>query len=177
MLVHPFAWLMTEHLLLFGAVPLLLLATTELGFRLGRWRASRHTANERELGGVGAITTGLVRLLAFTLGLTISFAQNRFEVRRELGVTEANAIGTAWLRARLIGGETGATLAGASRITRLACASARSVIAAGQDHRGISAAAAAVIRPAAPLSSPRVSGAGRLPHRNSRGRARWLWRF
>jgi hypothetical protein len=37
--------------------------------------------------------------------LSINFAQNRYETRRALVLTEANAIGTAWLRTKLIDGE------------------------------------------------------------------------
>jgi hypothetical protein len=50
-------------------------------------------------------------LLSFTLGLTIGYAQDRAEARRGLIVQEANAIGTAWLRARLVGGEEGSVIA------------------------------------------------------------------
>ena len=50
-------------------------------------------------------------LRAFTLGLTMSFAQNRFDARRNLVVQEANAIGAAWLRARLVGEPEGAAIA------------------------------------------------------------------
>ncbi len=53
----------------------------------------------------------MLGLLAFILGLTINFAQNRFEARRELVAVEANAIATTWLRARLVGGPDGEALA------------------------------------------------------------------
>ena len=56
---------------------------------------------------MGMLTTGMLGLLAFTLGLTISIAESRYEARRDLVVTEANAIGTAWLRAGLVRGAEG----------------------------------------------------------------------
>ena len=48
---------------------------------------------------------GMLSLLAFVLALTLSFANSRFSQRVEgtLAVAEANAIGTAWLRAEAIG--------------------------------------------------------------------------
>ncbi len=75
------------------------LVTGELGFRYGRYRASRAQATDAERATMGALVAAMVTLLAFGLGLTISFAQGRFESRRELVTQEANAIGTAWLRA------------------------------------------------------------------------------
>ena len=53
----------------------------------------------------------MLALLAFTMAVTISFAQNRFEDRRAASLAEANAIGTAWLRARAVGGEEGTAIA------------------------------------------------------------------
>lgn len=73
----------------------------ECGFRLGRRQVVRE--GPQQTGGVSTLTAGMLGLLAFTLGLTISFAQARFEARRDSVVTEANAIGTAWLRASLLG--------------------------------------------------------------------------
>ena len=59
---------------------------------------------------MGMLTTGMLGLLAFTLGLTISIAELRYEARRDLVVTEANVIGTAWLRAGLVRGAEGPEL-------------------------------------------------------------------
>jgi hypothetical protein len=69
----------------------------EVGFRLGRWRAP---IEERE--GVGLLSGALLGLLAFVLALTLSFANTRFAERRAGTLAEANAIGTAWLRAQAI---------------------------------------------------------------------------
>lgn len=78
----------------------LLLVANEVGFRLGRSQA-RHVPEKAE-SRIGVLTTGMLGLLAFTLGLAISIADQRFEARRDLVVVEANAIGTAWLRAGLL---------------------------------------------------------------------------
>lgn len=45
------------------------------------------------------IQGGVLTLVAFMIGISFSQAQNRFDARRQLVVTEANAIGTTWLRA------------------------------------------------------------------------------
>jgi hypothetical protein len=55
---------------------------------------------EAEVGGAtGALAGGLLGLLAFLLAFSIGIALNLFQNRMQLVVTEANAIGTAYLRA------------------------------------------------------------------------------
>lgn len=88
-----------------------LTAACEGGFRVGRWRKARISQAQDEVTATSTLTAGMLALLAFLLGLTINFAQNRFETRRDLVAVEANAIGTAWLRARLVGGPDGDALA------------------------------------------------------------------
>jgi hypothetical protein len=44
----------------------------------------------------------MLGLLAFLLAFTFGMAASRFELRRELVLDEANAIGTAYLRAALV---------------------------------------------------------------------------
>lgn len=83
-----------------GAFALLIFAGLLLayaaGVLIGRWRQSR---TEETIEATSFVTNGLLGLLAFTLGLTIAMAQGRFEARRAASLAEANAIGTAWLRA------------------------------------------------------------------------------
>lgn len=124
-------WFVGGDLLLFcGASFIFLVAVAEAGFRLGRAQAARHPIDATAHDGVGKLTAGMLSLLAFTLALTISFAQNRFESRRDDIVREANALGTAWLRAGIAAGEAtedGVRLAAAIRdyaTTRLAYARA-----------------------------------------------------
>jgi hypothetical protein len=93
--------------ILFGVLAL----AGEIGFRLEGWHTARRTLSEAQRSGISTVTASMFALLAFTLGLTISFAQSRFEARRDLVVQEANAIGTAWLRARLVGGSEGTAIA------------------------------------------------------------------
>ena len=97
-----------------GTLPLgalllaMLLIANEIGYRIGRWRTTLRA--EQAEGNMGMLTTGMLGLLAFTLGLTISIAESRYEARRDLVVAEANAIGTAWLRAGLVRGAEGPEL-------------------------------------------------------------------
>lgn len=70
-----------------------------IGYRLGRyWRIKRGA----EVEGVGLVASGILGLLTFVLALTLSYANTRFMERRHAALEEANAIGTAWLRAQAI---------------------------------------------------------------------------
>ena len=82
-----------------------------VGYHLGRWAVIKRPAKSGETSGVSTLTAGMLGLLAFTLSLSINFAQNRYEARRGLVLAEANAIGTAWLRTKLIDGDDGPPIA------------------------------------------------------------------
>jgi hypothetical protein len=108
MSTNPLDWYTGPNLVpVFIAIFLCLILASEIGYQTGRWSERSHPHRDREVTGIGSITTGMFGLLAFCLGLTISIAQDRYEARRELVVQEANAIGTAWLRAKLADGEDG----------------------------------------------------------------------
>ncbi|MFN9092526.1 MAG: hypothetical protein ACK5V0_13780 [Alphaproteobacteria bacterium] len=96
--------LLTFWLLLFGAQWL----AERLGLWLGRRAAVKGGAPAE---GVGVVVGGMLGLLAFVLALTLSFASTRFEERRQGTLTEANALGTAWLRAKAIGHPRGEEVA------------------------------------------------------------------
>lgn len=72
----------------------------EAGYRFGGWRHAR-AAEEKE-SPVGAMVGSILGLLAFLLAFTFSLAASRFDDRREAVLEEANAIGTTYLRARLL---------------------------------------------------------------------------
>jgi hypothetical protein len=88
-----------EPLLGLALLALLVLAS-ELGFRAGRQRGP--TSSDAVRQQVGNIQTALLALFALLLAFTFSMALSRFDQRRQLVVREANAIGTATLRARLL---------------------------------------------------------------------------
>lgn len=72
----------------------------EVGYRFGQWRHAR-TADEKE-ASVGAMVGSILGLLAFMLAFTFGMAASRFDARRQTVLEEANAIGTTFLRARLL---------------------------------------------------------------------------
>jgi hypothetical protein len=74
----------------------LIVAAGELGHWLGR-RAMDHGGEN-----VATLKAAILGLLALMIGFTFAMAQTRFELRREAVLNEANAIGTAALRARLL---------------------------------------------------------------------------
>jgi len=66
----------------------------EAGYYLG--------SRTKEGKNVATLEAAVLGLLALMIGFTFSMALNRFEARRDALMTEANAIGTAALRARLL---------------------------------------------------------------------------
>lgn len=72
----------------------------EIGYRLGTWRHA-HVTEEKE-SPVGAMVGSILGLLAFLLAFTFSLAATRFDEKRLIVLEEANAIGTTYLRARLL---------------------------------------------------------------------------
>jgi hypothetical protein len=97
------------HIAAFGvALFVVLMIGHEIGYVAGRRRAKRGEAPGE---GVGIVVGGVLGLLAFVLALTLSFASTRFNERRDAALAEANAIGTAWLRAQAIGEPRGVEIA------------------------------------------------------------------
>ena len=88
----------------FGLLTLtLLLGSLEFGFLLGR-------RNEEREEGSGQLTTlqaATLGLLALVLSFTYSYVSDRLDMRKLAVINEANAIGTAYLRAGYIPGPQG----------------------------------------------------------------------
>jgi len=80
-------------------VTVVVAGTTAAGIALGRRLKSSHDEIREPVGAVQAALLGFVGLL-LAFGLTM--AVGRYEARRAAIVTEANAIGTAFLRAQTI---------------------------------------------------------------------------
>ena len=76
------------------------LLSVEVGYRVAKNR-QQHAAEEKEspVGGMVGATLGL---LAFMLAFTFGLAASRFEDRRQVLLSEANAIGTTYLRAKML---------------------------------------------------------------------------
>jgi hypothetical protein len=72
----------------------------EIGFRIGA--RFKESADEASKAQVAIIQTSLLGILALLLGFTFSLSLQRYDRRNEAVVAEANAIGTAYLRAQLL---------------------------------------------------------------------------
>mgnify|MGYP000928124094 CR=1 FL=1 len=70
----------------------------------GRWVGNRRLTSDAEgaRAGTGAIEGAVFALLGLLIAFTFSGAASRFDVRRNLVIEEANAIGTAYLRLDLL---------------------------------------------------------------------------
>ena len=80
-----------------GLVVVMLLSA-EAGFRAGIWLQDR-SDESGESKMTGAVVGGMLGLMAFMMAFTIGIVINQQGERRTMVVEEANAIGTAWLRA------------------------------------------------------------------------------
>jgi hypothetical protein len=93
-------WLATGDLGLIGALALLgLVLASEVGFRLASRRHGRPQVSATQAATVQAAVLGLLALL---LGFAFAAAMSRHDTRVKLTADEANAIGTAMLRAQLL---------------------------------------------------------------------------
>jgi hypothetical protein len=72
----------------------------EIGRRIGaRWKTQHMAAGG---GGWGAVEGSMFALLGLLIAFTFSGAAARFDARRQLIISEANALGTAYLRLDLL---------------------------------------------------------------------------
>lgn len=74
---------------------------------VGRWIGKRALTNYGGTGSqpIGSLETAVFALMGLLIAFTFSGALERFDLRRAQVVTEANAIGTAWLRLDLLPAE------------------------------------------------------------------------
>jgi len=85
-----------NHPLLFCPVVVLFLFAGSLS---GSWIHARRTdAIERNSSSFKTLEGAVLGLLALLLGFSFAMAVSRYDLRKQLEVEEANAIGTAWLR-------------------------------------------------------------------------------
>jgi hypothetical protein len=87
----------------------LIVAASEVGFRLGR-RSGKQTS-EHTKSQLSTVEAGILGVLGLLLAFTMSMAVTRFEIRKQLVLEEANAIGTAHLRTQLLPAAEGKELA------------------------------------------------------------------
>ena len=91
----------------------LMLVASEAGFRLGRKVESSTPAQTK--AQISTVEAAILGILGLLLGFTMSMAVSRFEVRKQLVLDEANAIGTSLLRAQLLAAPEGPEIAGLLR--------------------------------------------------------------
>jgi hypothetical protein len=100
------AWLDQTNLLVIGASLFAAMCAAAMVASLlqhyGLEALRQPTGPDKESGQEGYIVSAVLGLLALLLGFTFSLAVDRFETRRHLVLEEANAIGTAYLRAQLL---------------------------------------------------------------------------
>jgi hypothetical protein len=84
--------------LIYLIVVALILISAEAGFRIGLELRKRGMLQEKD-SSIGPMVGSLMGLLAFFLAFAIGFALNNTLTRRSLVLSEANAIGTTYLRA------------------------------------------------------------------------------
>lgn len=104
-----------------GSAPLWLLGFLLFAAMMGLCAAGamlRTRLREDGRSDEGYLLSAALALLGLLIAFTFSLALNRYDSRRQLVVAEANAIGTAWLRAGLPDGAPGRDLqAGIARYT------------------------------------------------------------
>jgi hypothetical protein len=89
-----------DSLLIAGVLLGCMAVTIEVGYRLGL--RIKPKVDEDFKAHVNATSGSLLGILALLLGFTFSLALQRYDSRSEAVVDEANAIGTAYLRAQLL---------------------------------------------------------------------------
>jgi hypothetical protein len=80
-----------------GTVVVVLVAA-EIGFRIGMW-LQRRDPDSGKTAMTGAVVGGMLGLMAFLMAFSIGIVINQHNGRKVMVVTEANAVGTAYLRA------------------------------------------------------------------------------
>jgi hypothetical protein len=74
------------------------LVAAEIGFRIGMW-LQRRDPDSGKAPVAGTVVGGMLGLMAFLLAFSIGIVINQHNGRKAMVVTEANAVGTAYLRA------------------------------------------------------------------------------
>src|SRR5687768_15564732 len=91
---------------------IVLVAAREFGGWIHRRYASSRGEKQDDAGDKGMLVSAVLGLLALLIAFTFSLSLNRYDQRRTLVVEEANAIGTAEMRVRLLPAPHDARLSG-----------------------------------------------------------------
>jgi hypothetical protein len=85
---------------LFSLTVISLVAAVELGYRLAR--IIRRRSREEKESSVSAVSSTVLGLLAFVLGITFAIVTDRFDAKKRLVREEASAIRTAYARTEFL---------------------------------------------------------------------------
>jgi len=77
------------------------LVANEIGFRYGRWHQGRESDLSKTVSNT--LKGSIFALVALLLAFSFSATSNRYDMRERLVLDQANAIGTVYLRAGLLG--------------------------------------------------------------------------
>src|SRR4029077_4445648 len=125
--------LFLDHPLFFsGTLFVLLIIAVESGLRIAVLSTANLDQDRREQ--IAASRDALGILLSLLLGFTLAMALPRFDLRKQLVLDEANAIGTTSLRAELLPQAQGNA---SSRIAPAICRSPESLFAGESGAAGI----------------------------------------
>jgi len=94
--------------IIFAFLVVLFFISDEIGFFLGKRRQQRSRTEEKGL--ISTFLGASLGLLAFVLAFTFSMAATHHGDRKDLVVEEANAIGTAYLRTKLLPEQPGSAI-------------------------------------------------------------------
>ncbi|HKJ89185.1 MAG TPA: hypothetical protein VKA48_11850 [Gammaproteobacteria bacterium] len=86
----------------YGGTVLVFLLMVEVGFLLGRWRKDKLDPEVKSQAGTAL--AAILGLLGFLLAISFGIAENRFMMRKQLVLQEANSIGTTFLRTGFLTG-------------------------------------------------------------------------
>jgi hypothetical protein len=89
---------------------LILFTAAEIGFYFGKWQKRR--SKDEEKGQTGTTLGAALGMLAFMLAFTFGMAGSSNEARKGVVLEEANAIGTAYLRAQILPEPTSSKIKG-----------------------------------------------------------------
>lgn len=79
------------------------LISSEIGFRIGIW-LQRRDSSATGTPITGTVVSGMLALVAFLTAFCIGIVVNQHNERKAMVVTEANAVGTAYLRTSFLDG-------------------------------------------------------------------------
>lgn len=86
--------------LIYFIITALIFLPFEIGYRISKRLYAK--TDLKETKALGQISAGLLGMLAFVLAFTFSMAASQYANRKQMVLQEANAIGTAYLRADLV---------------------------------------------------------------------------